>query len=129
MPFTTELSSQGITVLWGTTTIGVTRMSYSGSAAGEIDITSMSSLYLEDPNFSNRKLVKKDVDYSVIDLGELNCEYFGPGGFSTDLLGTQRTLAVEGLGLSSQAFLTEVSAEVVAGDLVRGSCTFKLSNQ
>ena len=129
MSFTAVLSSQGITAQWGTTVIGVTRMSYSGSAAGEIDITSMSSTYIADPNFSNHKLIKRDVDYSVIDLGELNCEFFGPGGFNIDLLGTQRTLTVAGIDLSSPAFLTAISSEVVAGELVRGTCTFKLSNQ
>jgi hypothetical protein len=125
--FTTELSSQGIIVTWGTTDIGVTRMSYSGSAAGEIDITSMDSMSVTDPNFSTHKLIKKSVDYAVIDLGELSCEYFGPTGFGTDLLGTQATLSVNELGLNSQAFLTAISAEVVVGELVRGSCTFKLS--
>jgi len=129
MSFTTELSSQGIVVSWGSTRIGVTRMSYSGSAAGEIDITSMNSQTVIDPNFSQHKLVKKSVDYAVIDLGELSCEYFGPTGFGTDLLGTQNTLSVDGLALSSQAFLTAISAEVVVGELVRGSCTFKLSNE
>jgi len=129
MPFTTELSSQGITISWGTTVIGVTRMSYSGSAAGEIDITSLSSISVTDPNFSNHKLVKKDVDYSVIDLGELSCDFFGPCGFGINLLGTQRLLSVSRLNLGSPAFLTAISHEVVVGELVRGSCTFKLSNQ
>jgi hypothetical protein len=104
-------------------------MSYSGSAAGEIDITSMNSQTVIDPNFSQHKLVKKSVDYAVIDLGELSCEYLGPTGFGTDLLGTKNTLSVDGLALSSQAFLTAISAEVVVGELVRGSCTFKLSNE
>jgi hypothetical protein len=129
MAFTTELSSQGITLKWGTTEIGVTRMSYSGSAAGEVDITSFSSSSVTDPNFSNHVLIKKDVDYSVIDLGELSCDFFGPEGFGIDLLGTQRTLSVNGLNLSCPAFLTAISSEVVVGELVRGSCTFKLSGQ
>lgn len=130
MAFTTELQSQGIVLNWGSTSIGVTRMSYSGSAAGEIDITSMSdSTYVTDPNFSNHKLMKKSVDFAVIDLGELSCDFFGPEGFGIDLLGTQRTLSVDGLNLSSPAFLTAISSEVVAGELVRGSCTFKLSNE
>ena len=129
MAFTTVLSSQGITLSWGTTNIGVTRMSYSGSAAGEIDITSLSSTFVTDPGFSNHKLIKKDVDYSVIDLGELSCDFFGPCGFGINLLGTQRTLSVSGLSLSSPAFLTAISHEVAVGELVRGSCTFKLSNQ
>lgn len=130
MAFTTELSSQGITLTWGTTEIGVTRLSYSGSAAAEIDITSLDqSTYVTDPNFSNHKLMKKSVDYGVIDLGEVSCDFFGPAGFNIDLLGTQRSLSVSGLSLSSPAFLTAISHEVVVGELVRGSCTFKLSNE
>jgi hypothetical protein len=128
MAFTSVLSSQGITLDWGSTKIGVTRMSYSGSAAGEIDITSMNSTYVTDPNYSDHKLMKKDVDFSVIDLGELSCDFFGPCGFGIDLLGTQRTLSVSSLNLSSPAFLTAISHEVVVGELVRGSCSFKLSN-
>jgi hypothetical protein len=103
-------------------------MSYSGSAAGEVDITSMNSVYVADPNFSNHKLIKKDIDFSVIDLGELSCDFFGPGEFNTSLLGTQRNLTVTALGMSAPAFLTAMSSEVVVGELVRGSCTFKLSN-
>ena len=128
MPFTTELSSQGITLSWGTTTIGVTRMSYSGSSAGEVDITSMSSTVVTDPNNTDHRLVKKDIDFSVIDLGELSCDFFGPAGFGIDVLGTKNSLSVSGLNLSSPAFLTAISHEVVVGELVRGSCTFKLSN-
>ena len=128
MAFTTELSSQGITINWGTTVIGVTRMSYSGSAAAEVDITSMNSTYVTDPNFSDRKLMKKVVDFGVIDLGELSCDFFGPSGFGTDLIGTQRDLSVTNLNFSSPAFLTAISTEVVVGELVRGSCTFKLSD-
>jgi hypothetical protein len=126
---TTELSSQGIVLHWGSADIGVTRLSYSGSSAGEIDITSMGSTSVTDPNFSNHKLMKKSVDYSVIDLGEISCDFFGPCGFDIDDLGTQRSLSVDGLNLTSPAFLTAMSTEVVAGELVRGSCTFKLSNE
>lgn len=128
MSFTTEVSSQGITVNWGTTSIGVTRMSYSGSAAAEVDITSMNSNYVTDPNFSRHKMMKKVVDFGVIDLGELSCDFFGPGGFNSRLIGTQRTLSVSELGMSSPAFLTAMSSEVVVGEFVRGSCTFRLSD-
>jgi hypothetical protein len=89
----------------------------------------MESTSAVDPNFSTHKLMKKSVDYSVIDLGEISCDFFGPHGFDIEDLGTQRTLSVSGLSLSSPAFLTAMSSEVVAGELVRGSCTFKLSNE
>lgn len=129
MPFTTELSSQGIVLNWGTTAIGVTRMSFSGSAAGEVDITSMNSTVVTDDNNTDHRLIKKEIDYSIIDLGEVSCDFFGPVGFNVDLLGTKNTLSVNGLNLNSPAFLSAISSEVVVGELVRGSCTFKLSNQ
>ena len=129
MAFTTELSSQGITLKWGTTEIGVTRMSYSGSSSGEVDITSMSSTLVTDPANSDHKLIKKAVDFCIIDLGEVSCDFFGPAGFNIDLLGSKKELSVAGLSLSSQAFLTAISHEVVVGELVRGSCTFRLSNE
>lgn len=128
MAFTTELSSQGITLKWGTTEIGVTRMSYSGSSAGEVDITSMNSTMITDSNNTDHKLLKKEIDYSIIDLGEVTCDFFGPPGFNIDLLGTRNNLSVSGLNLSAPAFLTGISSEVVVGELVRGTCTFKLSN-
>lgn len=128
MAFTTELSSQGITLFWGDTEIGVTSMRWSGSAAAEVDITSMDSNVVEDEEYSSRKLVKKSVDYAVIDPGELSCEFFGPGGFTVDQIGSQKTLTVNGTDLSAQAFLTGMSQEIVAGELVKGSCTFRLTD-
>lgn len=127
--FTTELSSQGITLSWGDTEFGVTSMRWSGSAASEIDITSMGSETVADEDYSTHVLVKKAIDFAVIDLGELSCEFFGPGGFTTDQIGSQKTLTVNGTNLSAPAFLTGMSQEIVAGELVKGSCTFKLSNE
>jgi len=126
--FTTEVSSHDITLSWGGRTFGVTAMQWSGSAVSEIDITSMDSLVIEDLNYSGHKLVKKSVDYAVVDLGELTCDYFGPGGFTTDDLGTQSTLSVGGLGLSKPAFLTKIGWQASVGEYVKGNCTFRLSD-
>lgn len=128
MPFTTALSSHGITLSWGTTTIGVTSMQWSGSSAGEIDITSMESAVVEDEDWSTHKLVMKSVDYSVVDLGELTCEFFGPGGFTTYQIGTQKLLTVGGTNLSRPAFLTRIGYQISVGEYVKGSCTFRLSD-
>lgn len=131
MPFTAAVGCQDITLRWGTTDIGVTSMQYSRSAAGEIDITAMSSEVVTDPNNTTHKLVKKSVDYGVIDMGELSCEFYGPGEFNESLVGTRRSLTVGGAVSATfssvQAYLTQVSTQIAAGDLVKGSCTFKLS--
>ena len=130
-PFTAAVGCQGIKLKWGTTEIGVTNMQYSRSAAAEIDMTSMGSTVVTDMENTSRKVVKKSVDFGVIDMGELSCEFYGPGAFNENWIGMRRSLTVTGVEQSPsgvQAFLTQISTQIVAGDLVKGSCTFKLSD-
>jgi hypothetical protein len=104
-------------------------MQHTASAAAEIDITSMQSSVFTDQFLPRRRIVSKSVDYAISDPGELSCEFYGPGGFNYTLLGQQRSLSVPGLpgGGVIPAFLTQISTQIVAGELVKGSCTFKLS--
>lgn len=127
--FTSIASCQGITLNWGTTVIGVTRLSYSRSSPDEIDITSMESFHNTDSDNSDRRVFIKEVDYTAVDLGEVTCDFFGPGKFDTSLIGMRRSLTIAGMSNSpsSPAYLTQMSTEVVAGDLIKGTCTFKLT--
>jgi hypothetical protein len=128
-PFTAVIGAQGITLRWGTTGIGVTRMQYNKSAAAEIDTTGMNATVYQDANNTSRKFVRKSVDYAVVDLGELSCDFYGRGGFDESQVGGRNAISIDGLTAfqSQQAYLTQISTEVVAGDLIRGSCTFRLS--
>lgn len=131
MAFTAAVGCQGLTLKWGTTDIGVTSLKYSGSAAAEIDITGVDGTIITDTENTNRKLIKKTIDYAVIDMGEVSCDFFGPGEFDAKLLGSKRLLKLDGntsIVFSVQAFLTQISLDIAAGDLVKGSCTFKLSD-
>lgn len=139
MAFTAVSTCQGITLQWGDHIIGVTGMQYSRSAAGEIDITSMSSTIYPDSSNTSRALVRKSIDYSVVDMGELSCEFFGTGSLDETHIGCLKDLSVVGLASTDggdvrtltaiKAYLTQVSTQIVAGDLVKGSCTFKLSDE
>jgi hypothetical protein len=130
MSFTAIQSCQGITLQWGSTRIGVTRLSYSRSSPSEIDVSSFQSNQFTDPDNTNRRVLIKDVDYAICDKGEITCDFFGAGSFGIDQLGMMKPISIAGLnnGPSGQAYLTQISTEVVAGDLVRGTCTFKLTN-
>lgn len=131
MSFTAVQSSHGITLSWGTTNIGVTSMQYSRSAAAEIDTTGFTNTINQDPDNTDRKYIVRSVDYAVVDPGELSCEFYGPGGFNENFLGIKRVLSLTGLttGPSTQAVLTQISTQLAVGDLIKGSCTFRLSDQ
>jgi hypothetical protein len=104
-------------------------MQYNRAAASEIDITGMGATVYQDPQNTNRKFVRRNVDFTVVDMGELNCDFYGPGEFNESHVGLRRQLSiVGGVGNSPscEAFLTQISTEIVAGDLIKGSCTFKL---
>jgi hypothetical protein len=111
-------------------------MQYNHAASGEIDMTSMSSTIYTDNNNSNHVMVRKCVDYSIVDMGELSCEFYGTGGFDESFVGTYNDLTVSGIGGDGlvvqpngiRAYLTQVSTQIEAGGLVKGSCTFKLSD-
>lgn len=133
MPFTAFQSSHGVGLVWGTTQIGVISMQYSRSAAAEVDTTGFNNTVLQDPQNTDRKRLVKSVDYAIVDLGELSCEFYGPGGFNETLVGIKRVLSLSSDGgvsnsPSGQAVLTQISTQFAVGDLIKGSCTFKLSD-
>lgn len=144
------VAAQGITIKWGTTEIIATSVSYNRQAQGEIDITSMESAVLTDKDNTNRRTVKKSIEFAVVDHGELNVEFVGPGGFNDTHIGLKKKIAItaSGTGFSisgsgerttlgspaenfpndKYAFLTAISVQASAGELVRGNCTFRLSD-
>jgi hypothetical protein len=89
----------------------------------------MQSNHHNDPQNTSRRVLIKDVDYAICDKGEITCDFFGPGGLGIDSLGMVKDISIAGLyGGLGLAYLTQISTEVVAGDLVKGTCTFKLTN-
>jgi hypothetical protein len=132
MSFGTINPVAGLTLTWGNIKITATSFNVSSGAESEVDVTGIdASAVVTDPNNTQRKLIKKSVDYSVIDLGELSCEFFGHGALTqTHLIGTKRDLTISGAGLqaSAKAYLTSVGTQFAAGELVRGNCTFRLSH-
>lgn len=132
MAFTSVQSCQGILLKWGTTEIGVVSMEYNRSSPVVIDITGMDAELVTDSQNTQHKLVKKSFDCCEIDLGELTCEFYGPGGFDERLVGCKRDLTVTNVShapSATKAFLTRISTQIAAGDLIKGNCTFKLSEK
>jgi hypothetical protein len=123
-------AAQGITITWNGFTIIATSVSYNRQAQGEVDITSMESTVQTDKNNSNRRVVRKSVEFAVVDLGEVNIEFVGPGGFNDTFIGMKSELSITGAANFPvhQAFLTALSVQASAGELVRGNCTFRLSD-
>lgn len=122
--------AQGITVNWANQDIVVTSVSYSRSASAEIELTHMYSKIHTDPNNSDNRRVVREFEVGVVDLGEVQFEFFGPSSFTEDLIGTKGELMIDGLTNApngTMAYLTNLSIQAKAGELVSGSCTFKLS--
>lgn len=121
--------SQGINLSWGSTQIRVTSLSYSRSAQNEVDVTAITSPAYVDPNNSSNKRAVKEVEYGLIDPGELQCEFVGPSTFNVSSIGCKNLITVMGLSNapSQQAYLTNMSIQAKAGELVTGSCTFRLT--
>lgn len=122
---------QDITLTWGDAfTFGVTSMNFVTSAAAEVDMTSMLSVVYVDPNNSKHKIVLKDYDYGAKEAGELSIEFFGPAPDHT-FVGLRNLVTVTGSATtpikSFNAFLTQSATQIVAGELVKGTCTFKLT--
>lgn len=149
MAWPEAVAASGISITWGTTEIIATSVSYNRQAQGEIDITSMESVTLQDKQNSSRYLIKKSIEFAVIDHGELNIEFVGPGGFNETHIGLKNAMKITGSGrgftigpggrstigspaenfpTGVQAFLTALSVQASAGELVRGNCTFRLSD-
>jgi hypothetical protein len=128
-----ETAAQGITITWNDFKIIATSVSYNRQAQGEVDITSMESTTQTDKNNSNRMVVRKSVEFAVVDLGEVSMEFVGPGGFNDTFIGMKSQISISGSAAANfptgkQAFLTALSVQASAGELVRGNCTFRLSD-
>jgi hypothetical protein len=129
--FPEVVESQGITVRWGGVNIVVTGIRYNRSAAGEVDVTGIRSFAWTDAANSDNRRVVKEVEYSVIDPGEVECDFVGPSTFDESWVGNRRLLTISGLDNAPsgvQAYLTNLSIQARAGELVTGSCTFRLSS-
>jgi len=129
MPFT---SSHGITLTFGGeppagTQFDVIGISWSGCSINEIDITSMSSVVVQDPGNTNKKIIQQDLDHSVKSFGKITCEFFG-AALPDNLVGTTKLLAISGgnFPTSWQATCEEINAEATVGDLVKGTVVFRL---
>lgn len=101
----------------------------------------MQAIVDSDPNDTERKIVRRQVDYGVRDLGEVSLDFVANtsvNGFSR-LIGTRKAFSftssssspgIGGYSLTSPyAYLTSFSIQAQVGDFVRGSLTFKLSDQ
>ena len=137
----TKVSSQGIRLRFGTTVndeIEVISISTTSSAEGEIDITGTNATVLSDGANTGNKVVIREIDYGLIDLGEIQVEFFGPAG-AASWLGMKRQVSFQGGGTDSTpklnsgtrttyGIVTNLSTQIVAGDLVKGTLTLRLSN-
>ena len=138
----TKVSSQGVRLRFGLTAndeIDVISISTTASAEGEIDITGMNAHTLQDNANTGNKVVIREVDYGVIDLGEIQVEFFGPSA-TAGWLGMKRQVSIVGggagatpqlnttFGKVTYGIVTNVSTQIVAGDLVKGTLTLRLSN-
>jgi hypothetical protein len=143
-----RVSPQGTVLTWGTTRFLATSISVSASAGNEIDITSMSSEIVTDPENTNRKLVKQDFDSCfATDGGEVSIEFFAPtGNWIFSSVGMRKTMTLRFpidekgtivlnstdpnmLGIVKTAVMTQAQISATTGDFIRGSATFRLSNR
>jgi hypothetical protein len=134
------LTPHGAVCVWGTTRLSVQSVRASYSAPSEIDITGMQAVVDSDPNQTNRKIVRRQVDYGVRDLGEVSMDFFAGAAVNnfSSLVGTRRPLTFSSTATTSAtgyavtspyAYLTSFSVQAQVGDFIRGSATFKLSDQ
>lgn len=134
------LTPHGASCKWGTTQLSIQSLRVSYSAPAEIDITGMGAIVDSDPSQTSRKIVRRQVDYGVRDLGEVSLDFYAGTAVNNfgALIGTRRSLAfsstastsVAGYSVTSPyAYLTSFSVQGSVGDFIRGSLTFKLSDQ
>lgn len=143
-----RVTSHGTSLEWGTTKFFVTSLSVSAAAGNEIDITSMSSEVVTDPENTSRRLVKQDFDSCfATDGGEVSIEFFAPtGNWIFSSIGMKKTMNLRfpideigtvvlasnnpnSLGIIKTAVMTQAQISASAGDYIRGSATFRLSNR
>lgn len=127
----TPIAAAGITFKWGEWSITATSIQHSRQAPTEIDVTSIASPVFTDKANNKRKIVHRAVDFAVADSGEVTVEYVGPGGFADEHIGSKNALSITGLAnapTGKKAFLTSNSVTAVAGELIKGTCTFRVSS-
>ena len=74
------ISGQGTQFTWGTTTFLLTSVSVQIGGQGEIDITSMSSTTVQDPENTGKWLISRDVDAAFAGEGRHRVVGRVPGG-------------------------------------------------
>lgn len=131
--------SAGVTLTWGSIQLDVTSISFSQSAAAEIDITSMgvvgglADTVIEDEEDDRHRLVVKSIDYAVLEPGQLSIEYFDQGQLNETHVGKKRKLVAVGSSEDSIpqrfAFLTERGGQYKVGEFVMATAVFKFSDQ
>ena len=143
-------SPQGCTFTWGTSVLDVTSFQVNAQSGGEIDMTSMSSEVVSDPDNSNKKYIVLDFDtYHSVKYGtDVSVEFFASGNAVTtnwyfDSIGKKKVLSVmlprgpyglPGAGgghafVNKTALLTSVTLGAAAGEYVKGSAVFKISGR
>jgi hypothetical protein len=140
MPTTEPFSSHCLSFSWGENAFNATSIKRSASSAVEVDVTHMESKITSDPQNTDRKMIWKEVESSVVEPGEVAIEFFAVStqmyalpeaiGWKQLLTVTERDLDGNDTGnvlVSYQAILTKVDLDAAVGEFVRGSATFKLS--
>lgn len=140
------ITSHGATFAWGTYTFQVTSLQVSASAGSEIDITSMSSEVVSDPQNSSRKMIVPDYDAAVSARygSEMSIEFFASSDITAtnyfDVVGSKRafTLTLPGgegtagsgtFSINKTAILTQMSLGAATGEYVKGSASFRVTGR
>lgn len=140
------ITAHPTTFTWGTTSFQIVSVQVSASAGGEIDITSMSSEVIADPNDPNRKLIVPDYEVarSARYGGEIAIDFYADPQITAanyfDVVGSKRqfTLTIPGgeAGTTSGSFTIQKTATLIdmqlsvgVGEYVRGSASFKISGR
>lgn len=152
----TRITSHGTTVSWAGFELEATSVTYAASAGNEIEITSLASGVVYDPDNLWRKFVIQDYDTCFAgEAAEVTVEFFAsPGTNLTGFVGRRRLLSVtmpNGDGSSPviitvtnapvqpatsplasytftrYAILSSLNYTASTGEYVRGSATFRLT--
>lgn len=143
MPY---ISSQGATFTWGTYTFQVSSLQVSGNAGSEIDMTSMSSEVVTDPQNSTRKMLVPDYDVAVSARygSEMSIEFFASRDITAanyfDVVGSKRAFTLKlppgegaagsgNFSINKTAILTSMSLGAATGEYVKGSATFRVTGR
>lgn len=130
-PHGSPTATKGLECTWAGFTFEVKSLSYSRSAAAEIDITCMGSAVETDSNNSTRKLVVKSVEYGIVDPGEVQLEFVTnvTGLTLSGFIGRKSELKfnTDEFEVASQAVLTQFSSQMQVGEFVTCNCTFKFT--